>query len=326
MTLPINSSEKASNLLGVASKWSKAGPVALATLVYIDGNAQYPIGALMLVAPDGRFEGQITGGCAERAIADHAIEAISSGQNVIHRYGLDSPFFDIQLPCGSGIDVYFDVCISQQDFAMMEHQINERKTLSYSVLTKIGEFTKTFTPQPLLVIAGQGPIVIELARCSQLIGFDTLILAQNEATQVLCNQHSLESTLMSGDEFLQLPQDEFIGIVSLFHEHDFEVPLFRHTLSGNYFYFGALGSRRTHAARLACLLEAGVAPERLNCIHGPVGVDIVASTPSQIAIAIVAQATDELNKMLNEQHACRLTANSDTADLDSGVAKYRSAS
>lgn len=326
MNLPINSSEKASSLLGVASEWSKAGPVALATLVYIDGNAPYPIGAQMLVAPDGRFEGQITGGCAERAIADHAMAAISSGQNVVHRYGLDSPYFDIQLPCGSGIDVYFDVGMRQQDFALMEQQLCERTILAYSIETKDGVFSKIYTPQPLLIVAGQGPIVIELARCSQLIGFDTLILAQNEATQVLCNQHSLESTLMTGDEFLQLPQDEFIGIVSLFHEHDFEVPLFRHTLSGNYFYFGALGSRRTHAARLASLLEAGVAPERLNRIHGPVGVDIVASTPSQIAIAIVAQATDELNKMLNEQHACRLTANSDTADLDSGVAKYHSAS
>ena len=326
MTLPINSSEKASSLLGVASEWSKAGPVALATLVYIDGNAPYPIGAQMLVAPDGRFEGQITGGCAERAIADHAIEAISSGHNVMHRYGLDSPFFDIQLPCGSGIDVYFDVGMSLQDFALMDQQLCERTTLTYRIETNAGAFSKIYTPQPLLIIAGQGPIVIELARCSQLIGFDTLILAQNKATQVLCNQYSLVSTLMSGDEFLQFPQDEFTGIVSLFHEHDLEVPLFRHTLSGDYFYFGALGSRRTHAARLASLLDTGVDADHLNRIHGPVGVDIVASTPSQIAIAIVAQATDELNKMLNKQHACRLTANSDTADLDSGVAKYRSAS
>ena len=315
MSLPINSSEKASSLLGVASEWSKAGPVALATLVYVDGSAPYPIGAQMLVAEDGCFEGQITGGCAEQAIADHAIAAICSGQNIMHRYGLDSPFFDIQLPCGSGIDVYFDVGIGQKDFAMMEHQLNQRKTLSYSVQTYMGGFTKTFTPQPILIIAGQGPIVVELARCSQLTGFDTLVLAQNETTQMLCNQRSLESTLLSGDEFLRLPNDEFTGIVSVFHEHDLEVPLFTHTLLNNYFYFGALGSRRTHAARLSSLAGQGIDEQQLERIYGPVGVDIMANTPSQIAVAIVAQAIDKLNGMLNAHHACILDCNPDS-DLD----------
>jgi xanthine dehydrogenase accessory factor len=303
----INPSDFSNNVLATACKWSKFGPVALATLVGIEGNAPYPVGAQMLIGGEekfrGQFEGQITGGCAERAIADHAVQAIRGSSNAIHRYGLNSPYFDIQLPCGSGIDVYFDVGRGQDEFKRMQLSLSCRQTVDYKIALDGKDFVKIFTPQPMLILAGQGPILAELARWARMGGFDTLVLVQNEETQALCNHYQLHSTLMSSFDLSQLPEDPFTGIVSLFHEHEFEVPLFKHTLSGDYFYFGALGSRRTHGARLASLSSADVSGALLSKINGPVGVDIRANTPSQIAVAIMAQAIDQLNTMLAERYS-----------------------
>ncbi len=294
----INRSRTHNNILATASDWSKASPVAIATLVNIEGSAPYPIGAQMVVASDGRFAGQITGGCAERAIADHAVQAIREQSNGLHRYGLDSPYFDIQLPCGSGIDVHFEVGHEHASLNTMQSSLTNREVLKHTLEWGAERFEKIYTPQPLLVLAGQGPILLELARSLDLCGFDTHVLAQNEETLELFQSAKVEAALVHEYDVRELPSDAFTGLVSLFHEHDRELPLLMQAFERPYFYIGALGSRKTHAARLEALRALGASDLQLDRIHGPVGVAVRATTPSQIAVAIAAQAIDELNLML----------------------------
>ncbi len=269
--------------------------VALVTLVNVEGSAPYPFGSQMLVSSEGEYVGQITGGCAEQAIADQARMAIKDRENRTQRYGMGSTFFDIQLPCGSGIDVHIDVTKRYLDFKNVASALENRRPVTEKIVSSIGSFDKTYHPNQRLVLLGQGPILIACAKIGLQAGFDLLCIAQNELTSALLAQHGLVSTSLSNCPDLSNICDEYTGVVSLFHEHEHETTLLAQALESNAYYIGALGSRRTHCQRLDALLNHGIDRGGLERIYGPVGVNISAKTPSQIAVAVVAQAIDELN-------------------------------
>jgi xanthine dehydrogenase accessory factor len=82
--------------------------------------------------------------------------------------------------------------------------------------------------------------------------------------------------------------DSATAVVTLFHDHDVELPLLRHALGSPAFHIGALGSRATHAARLARLADEGFDEASLARIEGPAGVPIHAANPAEIATSIIA--------------------------------------
>ncbi len=100
---------------------------ALVTLVGIEGAAPRPLGAQMAIAEDGRYVGYLSGGCLEQAIVLEAQDVIRSGSNRLVRYGKGSPYFDIRLPCGSGLDMYFDCSLSPELMGVMAVQRAARK-------------------------------------------------------------------------------------------------------------------------------------------------------------------------------------------------------
>ncbi len=304
MALNINLASQSRELIDTALDWSEQGAsIALVTLVAIEGNAPYPIGSQMLVSETGQFIGQITGGCAEVAIADQACIAIKNRQNATIRYGLDSPYFDIKLPCGSGVDVYFDVELSTQTLRQIDTELNARRAVVQSLDTKLGRVDKCYRPTPRLVLAGQGPIMIQLAELATQTGFEVACIAQNSATKALLksadfNSNSIESfTTASGHKELVDGLDMYSAFVSVFHEHEFEAPLLQSALESQAYYIGALGSRKTHTARCETLRAQGVIQEQLDRVHGPVGLDIGANTPSQIAISILSEVIQHMNKV-----------------------------
>src|SRR6185437_2686868 len=97
---------------------------ALLTLIRVDGHSPRPAGSQMAVCEDGRSLGALTGGCAERALVQDALAAIGRGENHIELYGEGSRYKDIELPCGSGIHVHFDVTLSD---ATLDLLVDARK-------------------------------------------------------------------------------------------------------------------------------------------------------------------------------------------------------
>jgi len=280
-------------LVALAIEWMRAErKIALVTLVNIEGNAPYPVGSQMLVNELGDFVGQITGGCAESAIADQAVVAITNAENQTQRYGLDSPYFDIQLPCGSGIDVYFDCQQSLDELLLIQHDLDARRASTF----EIGGIAKTYLPTARLIVLGQGPILLELAQLAMAGGFEVVCVAQNEDTQNLLQRANLGCHKLDRAVELSAACDEYTAVVSLFHEHDLEIELLKNALKTDAFYIGALGSQKTHAARIDKLSEAGVGQSDLGRIYGPVGIDIGADTPGQIAISILAEMIGVMNR------------------------------
>jgi xanthine dehydrogenase accessory factor len=91
-----------------------------------------------------------------------------------------------------------------------------------------------------------------------------------------------------------LGPDARTAIVTLTHDPKLDDPALQAALASPAFYVGALGSRKTHAARLERLVEGGLAPADTRRIHGPVGLDIGAASPAEIAVSILAEMIGSL--------------------------------
>jgi len=85
-------------------------------------------------------------------------------------------------------------------------------------------------------------------------------------------------------------------VVTLTHDPKLDDPAIMAALRSEAFYLGCLGSTRTHAKRVARLAEAGFTPEQIARIHAPVGLDIGAKSPAEIAVSIMAQITESLRR------------------------------
>ena len=255
-----------------AVAWSEAGyDIAMLTLIGIEGSGPYPIGSQMIVRDDGESKGQLTGGCAETALVQQALTAIKNKQNTTERYGLNSRFFDIKLPCGSGLDIEFDVQTGLDEYLLIAGKLNNRQAVQVSE-------AKTYLPAPRILLFGQGPIIERLIELANNTGFDVLLFDH----QKIYN--------------FQNYCDAYTAVVSLFHEHEHEAELFLNLLDQPCFYFGALGSRETHRLRLETSKVRGVGVKNLSKIDGPIGIDINSQTPSQIAISILAEIIAVMNK------------------------------
>jgi xanthine dehydrogenase accessory factor len=279
MSIEVHSAAEPRELLSQAVAWLEAGrQIALLTLVNIEGNAPYPVGTQMLVNDKGEYKGQITGGCAEVALADQAVQQIKSGQNASERYGLNSKYFDIQLPCGSGIDVHFDVQKSADSYRLIAQHLAARQTVTDRIEHAGMAFSKTYLPNERILLFGEGPIKSALVELACRSGFDVLEIrnASQKNFESVCDQHT--------------------SMVSLFHEHDKEIDLFALGLRFDLFYFGALGSRNTHAQRLEKLRAKGLSDALMAKIHGPIGSDIGAVSPAQIAVSILSEIISVMNQ------------------------------
>src|SRR6185295_7357641 len=106
-------------------------PAALVTIVGLDGPFSRPLAAQLAVAGDRRFAGSISGGCLEQALTEEAHLAMKEGTNRTLRYGEGSPYLDVRLPCGGGIDLYVDVDVDRELLARAVALGRARKPFSF---------------------------------------------------------------------------------------------------------------------------------------------------------------------------------------------------
>lgn len=160
-----------------------------------------------------------------------------------------------------------------------------------SATEKLELFIDLMLPPATLVIVGGVHIAIPLATMAQMLGYETTIIDPRRAfgsrerfPQVtrLVNQWPREA-------FEHIPLTRETAVVMLTHDPKIDDPALHHVLKSAVFYIGALGSRRTQLKRHKRLQEAGFSVEEIGRIHGPVGLDIGARTPAEIALAIMAQ-------------------------------------
>lgn len=152
-------------------------------------------------------------------------------------------------------------------------------------------FVETLAPPPRLLLFGAGPVAEALCDLAAAAGF---VVEVGDPRPAFANAERFPAAAVVRCGWPEdlLPEaviDERAYVVSLLHEHRFEEGLFPGVLRSPARYIGALGSRRTHAARVERLRAAGFGDDEVTRIHGPVGLDIGAVTPVELAVAILAE-------------------------------------
>src|ERR1700747_2295912 len=158
-------------------------------------------------------------------------------------------------------------------------------------------FLTVYVPAPQLVITGAVHISQALAPIGKLLGYDVTIV--DPRTAFATPERFPDVTVIAEwtDKALAgLNVDRYPAFVALTHDPKIDDPALLHALARDCFYIGALGSRKTHARPLERLKQSGVSDADLGRIHAPIGLDIGAVSPAEIAVAIMAQITERLRE------------------------------
>jgi xanthine dehydrogenase accessory factor len=280
--------------------------IALVTLAKIEGSSPRPLGAQMAVSETGRWVGYLSGGCIERAVVSEAVSAIEEGRNRTVRYGRGSKYMDIQLPCGSAIELVFDVGVSVEEVAAVDAKLRHRLPATLRV-PSLGEkanlcLVRHYQPRKRLIVAGVGPSAVQLSRLGQMVGFEVVEYSPDRPTIEAVSPLGVETvSINSAANLPKIRADARTAIVFMFHDHEWERALLPSALATDAFYIGAIGSRATQRTRLQQLAEMGVDPAQLKRIHGPAGLFAGAKNATDIALSILAEIA-QIERTVEQPH------------------------
>lgn len=156
-------------------------------------------------------------------------------------------------------------------------------------------FFTVHVPPPKLVITGAVHISQALAPMARLLGYDVTIVDPRTAFATADRFPGVTVIAEWPDKALPpLGIDRYTAFVALTHDPKIDDPALTHALNSDCFYIGALGSKKTHARRVGRLKEQGMTGTAIARIHAPIGLDIDAVTPAEIAVAILGEITATL--------------------------------
>jgi xanthine dehydrogenase accessory factor len=165
-------------------------------------------------------------------------------------------------------------------------------------------FLTVYVPAPQLVITGAVHISQVLAPIAKLLGYDVTIVDPRTAFASVERFPDVRVIAEWPDQALPpLGIDRYTAFVALTHDPKIDDPALIHALSRDCFYIGALGSRKTHARRVDRLKQQGLTEADISRIHAPIGLDIGAVSPAEIAVAIMAQITERLREERQAERA-----------------------
>ena len=154
-------------------------------------------------------------------------------------------------------------------------------------------FLNVYVPPARLIIVGAVHIAQSLAPMASLMDFDVTVIDPRRAFATDSRFPGVKVMQEWADEaFEKMGLDSSTAVVTLTHDPKLDDPALESALKSDVFYVGALGSRKTHAKRKERLAEAGVSEEQFSRIHGPVGLNIGAKSPAEIAISILGQIVE----------------------------------
>lgn len=154
-------------------------------------------------------------------------------------------------------------------------------------------FLNVYVPPPRLIIVGAVHIAQSLAPMASLMDFDVTVVDPRRAFATDSRFPGVKVMQEWADEaFEKLGLDVSTAVATLTHDPKLDDPALEAALGSDVFYIGALGSRRTHAKRKERLSEAGITDEQFTRIHGPIGLNIGARSPAEIAVSILGQIVE----------------------------------
>jgi xanthine dehydrogenase accessory factor len=158
-------------------------------------------------------------------------------------------------------------------------------------------FIGIHNPPLKMVVVGAVHIAQPLVQMARLAGYDPVLIDPREAFGSAARFPGERILHDWPDEALDaIGLDARTAVVTLTHDPKLDDPAIRRALRSDCFYLGCLGSTRTHAKRVTRLTEAGFTAEEMDRIHAPIGADIGARSPAEIAVSIMSQITERLRR------------------------------
>ncbi len=231
--------------------------MALVTIVRTQGSTPQRAGAKMLVFADGRTVGTIGGGCYENEALGKARDALATGRPALLHYELNDDFAQENgLICGGRMDVHVD----------------------------------PLEPTPHLYIIGAGHVGWHLARSAADAGFSIHVVDDREKFANRDRFPTADLVVEPIPEWLHrtdIPASACVVIVTRGHTHDLDA--MRALAARDFKYLGLIGSRAKIARITDALVTEGMPIECIERVHAPIGLNIGAVTPAEIAISILAE-------------------------------------
>ena len=257
----------------------------IVTLTGIQGSSSRAIGTQMVVLADGRLLGSFSGGCIEHAVVQEAQEVARCGAPRTVRFGSGSPYIDLRLPCGGAIDLLFTPLPS---FLALD-AARTALALRHPVKLMLGDWQQVYAPPLRLIAFGHGEDLVALSRTARALG----IAAECHAPETDLHRDHTISAFRLRTQLPPVSGDAWTAIVFAFHDRDWEEFLLPQALTLEAFYYGAVGSLRTHQARIAALRAKGVPALRIDALRGAIGLIPSTRDPAALALSIIAEIVHE---------------------------------
>jgi xanthine dehydrogenase accessory factor len=311
----------------IALEWHRAGKgAALATVMQTWGSAPRRVGSQLAISGAGEIEGSVSGGCVEGAVVAESLEALEDGHQRVLEYGVsDGDAFAVGLACGGTIRVLVEPVGAVLPVDLLEELVADRaarRPVAYVVDMESGarwlaheghaarfradlsgfdddarHFVAVHNPPLRMIVVGAVHIAQTLVPMARMVGYDPVIVDPREG---FASDARFPGEVLVTDwpdaALDALAPDARSAVVLLTHDPKLDDAALDRALASNAFYIGALGSTRTHAKRVERLRAAGFSEVEIARIHGPVGLDIGAAGPAEIALSILAEATAVLRR------------------------------
>src|SRR3989441_4436960 len=231
--------------------------VAIATVVKTIGAAPCGVGSKLLVYTDGTVKGSFGGSKTDGRVAQEAAQALHEGRTYVTHFHLDADQGEAVGSCGATLEVFIEI----------------------------------LRPEPRLILAGAGYVSQALSRLATQLDFRIVVVD---------DRRDLADPIVFGDkvqlEFGDIPQtirelepDEATWVVIVTRGHHLDKDALRAALETNARYVGMIGSPGKIKNIFRDLLKEGISRERLAQVHSPIGLDLGAETPEEIALSIAAE-------------------------------------
>ena len=326
---PQSNREQADVLRFAREQLAATGRVALATVVDTWGSAPVPVGGQMAVAADGRFQGSVSGGCIEGEVITEAQDVVAAGKPRTLEFGVaDETAWSAGLPCGGRVKVFIerldkatgggaflDRAVAAQSsrrglivktrLADGRRELIEPGTPGLSddiarrfksgqskivAMTEGDVFLQALLPPARIVVIGATHIAQLVTEIARLAGYEVIVV--DPRTAFASPERFGGVTLHAewpDDVLPRIGFDPYTALVVVAHVAHIDDQALKLALKQDCLYIGALGSKRNHEKRTQRLIEAGFGKADIARIKCPIGIDIGAQSPAEIAVAIMAE-------------------------------------
>ena len=308
------------DVLKTTSKWLSDGEQPwLCSIVHTLGSAPRPVGSILAVLDNGLQVGSVSGGCVE----DDLLEGLRGGrfsgeQPEVIEYGVSAEENErLGLPCGGKLVLLLER-LKSDDREWLDHlleTIDQRRCMERHLdirtgsthLQAVERFTELqydqerlqhcFGPRMRMLLVGAGQLAQSLAELALAMDYEVLVTDPRENSLQQWSGPDLQLCAgMPDDVVRDFADDKHSIVITLTHDPRIDDMALMEALTTEAWYVGALGSVKTTEKRLKRLKQLDLTDEQINRLHAPVGLDIGSKTPLEIAVAIMAQLTQQRRK------------------------------